>query len=198
ALSSDADAIPMASMVAVLAGIASGGICGLVNGLVVTKLRITPFVATLGMFAVARGVAVWLANRTLISFPRGGTPEWANDLARVHVPYVLLNPGFWSLVVLAVCTAVLLRRTFLGRCIYAVGSSAATARLCGVSVAQVKLAVYTLAGILTGWAGVLMFAHGSSGDPSAGQALELEVIAAVVIGGASLAGGRGTVLGALT
>src|SRR5262249_33809195 len=152
----DQESIPTASLVAVSAGIVSGGICGLVNGLVVTKLRITPFVATLGMFAAARGVAVWLANRTLISFPRGGTPEWANDLARVHVPYILFNPGFWSLVLLAIAVAVLLRRTVLGRYIYAVGSSEATARLCGVSVDRVKLAVYTLAGLLTGWAGVLM------------------------------------------
>ena len=190
--------IPMASLIAVAAGIAAGGACGLVNGLVITKLRITPFVATLGMFGVARGLAVWGANRTLVAFDRGTSPEWVADLARVQVPIIKFNPGFWSLILLAILTAVLLRMTVLGRYIYAVGSNEATARLCGVSVDRVKLAVYTLAGLLTGWAGILLFCHGSSGDPSAGEFLELEVIAAVVIGGASLNGGRGTVMGALT
>src|SRR5262245_31807661 len=192
------ESIALASIVAVAAGIAAGGVCGLVNGLVVTKLRITPFVATLGMFGIARGIAVWGANRTLVTFERGSAPEWVADLSRVKVESIGFNPGFWSLIFLAILTAILLRMTVLGRYIYAVGSNEATARLCGVSVDRVKLAVYTLAGLLTGWAGVLFFCHGSSGDPSVGELLELEVIAAVVIGGAALTGGRGTVLGALT
>jgi len=127
----------------------------------------------------------------------GGTPNWVGDLARVHVPVFVFNPGFWSLVALAALTAVLLRLTVLGRHIHAVGSSEATARLCGVAVERTKVAVYTLAGLLTGWAGILTFAHGASGNPNAGEALELDVIAAVVIGGASLSGGRGTVLGTM-
>ncbi len=192
------ESIAAASAGAIAAGIAAGGACGLVNGLVITKLRITPFVATLGMFGVARGLAVWGANRTLVTFNRGTAPEWVADLSRVHVPIVQFNPGFWSLVLLGILVAVLLHWTVLGRYIYAVGSNEATARLCGVSVDRVKLAVYTLAGLLTGWAGILLFCHGTSGDPSAGEMLELEVIAAVVIGGASLTGGRGTVMGALT
>ncbi|HYH64713.1 MAG TPA: ABC transporter permease, partial [Urbifossiella sp.] len=107
------------------------------------------------------------------------------------------NPGLWSLVLLAGLTAVLLHLTVLGRHVYAVGSNEATARLCGVDVRRTKLAVYVLSGLLTGWAGVLMFAHSNSGNPTLGEQLELDVITAVVIGGASLAGGRGTVVGAL-
>lgn len=198
ALYTGPESIPTASLAAVAAGIAAGGLAGLVNGLVITQLRITPFVATLGMFGVARGLAVWLADRTLISFPAGGTPEWVKVLSRVHVPYILFNPGFWTLAILALVIALMLRLTVFGRYIYAVGSNEATARLCGVSVERVKLQVYILSGLLTGWAGVLTFCHGASGDPSAGEALELSVIAAVVIGGASLAGGRGTVVGAMT
>jgi len=107
------------------------------------------------------------------------------------------NPGLWSLVLLAGLTAVLLRFTVLGRHIYAVGSNEATARLCGVNVARTKLLVHILAGLLTGWAGIVLFAHSNSGNPTLGEQLELDVITAVVIGGASLTGGKGTVVGAL-
>jgi ribose transport system permease protein len=192
------ESIGLASVIGVIAGLATGVLCGLVNGWVITRLRLTPFVATLGMFGIARGLAVWLAGRTLISFPKDGTPEWVGGLARVHVPVIQFNPGFWSLLLLSGAAGVLLHRTILGRHIYAIGSNEATARLCGVSVDRVKLWVYSLAGLLTGWAGILLFCQGASGDPSAGEALELQVIAAVVIGGAQLGGGRGTVLGTLT
>lgn len=204
-----------ASLAAVLAGIATGGACGLTNGLIITRLRVTPFVATLGMFAVARGVAVWLAERRLLAFPRGGRPGWVDSLAEVHPGQVdrvlrggevvteyhplwyLLNPGFWSLLLLAGVVAVVLRRTLLGRYCYAIGSNEATARLCGVNVERSKVWIYTLAGLLTGWAGILLFAQGGSGDPSAAEGEELYVIAAVVIGGAALTGGQGTVVGTL-
>jgi ribose transport system permease protein len=186
-----------ASLLAVPAGVVVGGLCGLVNGLIITRLRVAPFVATLGMLGIARGLAVWLAERKLLAFPRDARPGWVDALARVHPDYTLFNPGFWSLVVLAAGAVVLLRYMVLGRYVYAIGSNELTARLCGVPIERCKVAVYVLAGLLTGWAGVLMFAHGGSGDASAGEGLELRVIAAVVIGGASLAGGQGTVAGAL-
>ena len=186
---------PVNSMLAVAAGVTAGGICGFTNGLLVTRLHLPPFVATLGMFGIARGVAVWLAERKVLAFPLGGAPEWANTLASSQREF--LNPGLWSLVLLAALTAVLLHLTVFGRHLYAVGSNEATARLCGVNVARTKLLVYTLAGLLTGWAGVILFAHSNSGNPTLGEQLELDVITAVVIGGASLAGGRGTVIGAL-
>jgi ribose transport system permease protein len=178
----------------VTAGVLSGGVCGLVNGLVITRLRLPPFVATLGMFSVARGLAVMIAKRQLIAFQGESRPEWVDVLAFVH-PRTIFNPGFWGFVGLAIVMAVVLRRTVFGRYVYAIGSSEPTARLCGVPVARVKVVVYTAAGLLAGLGGILLFAHGGAGDPSGAEGLELEVIAAVVIGGASLTGGRGTVLG---
>src|SRR5262249_44004342 len=104
--------------------------------------------------------------------------------------------GFWSLAALAVVIAMLLRCTILGRYCYAIGSNEATARLCGVAIGRNKIVLYTLAGLLTGWAGVLSFAQ-VGGDPGGNRGLELDVIAAVVIGGAGLTGGQGTVTGTL-
>ena len=109
----------------------------------------------------------------------------------------VFDPGVWSVVVLAGLVAVVLRFTVFGRYCYAIGSNEATARLCGMGVDRTKVWIYTLAGLFAGWAGILLFAHGSSGDPHAGKQLELEVIAAVVIGGASLTGGQGNVSGTL-
>ncbi len=186
-------ASPSASLLAVSAGVLAGGLVGLTNGLLITRLKLPPFVATLGMFGIARGLAVWLAGRTALAFPVGGRPEWVEGLAKVS----LLNPGLWSLVLLAILTAVLLHLTILGRHIYAVGSNEATARLCGVNVIRTKILVYTLSGFLTGWAGIILFAQSDSGNPTLGEQLELDVITAVVIGGASLGGGRGTVVGTL-
>jgi ribose transport system permease protein len=186
-----------ASLLAVPAGVLAGGACGLANGLMVARLRVTPFVATLGMLSVARGLAIWLAERKSLVFPRNARPDWVDLLAQVHPKYTIFNQGFWSLVGLAGMTTVLLRYTVLGRYCYAIGSNEATARLCGVNIERTKVVIYTLAGLLAGWAGVLMFAHGNSGEPSGAVGLELEVIAAVVIGGASLTGGQGTVTGTL-
>lgn len=186
--------IPAASCLAVAAGVLAGGLCGLANGLLVTRLKLPPFIATLGMLGIARGVAVWLAGRTLLTFPRGGTPVWAEKVLAVAS---FANPGFWSLVLLAGLTALFLHLTVPGRHVYAVGSNEATARLCGVNVIRTKIMVYTLSGLLTGWAGVILFAQGNSGNPMLGEYLELDVITAVVIGGASLNGGRGTVVGAM-
>jgi ribose transport system permease protein len=182
-----------ASMLAVACGVLIGGFCGLLNGVLITQLSLPPFVVTLGMLSVARGSAIWLAERTLLAFPVGGRPEWVEVVSRSR----LTNPGFLSLIALAIAVAVVLRATRFGRHLYAVGSNEATARLCGVHVSRTKVIAYTLAGLLAGWAGVLLFAHGDSGNPSAGEGLELTVIAAVVIGGARLNGGKGTVIGAM-
>jgi ribose/xylose/arabinose/galactoside ABC-type transport system permease subunit len=182
----------IASLLAVPAGIAIGGMCGFCNGLVITKLGVRPFVTTLGMLSIARGLAVWLAGGQSVSFP-GERPGWVNSLANVRIE----NPGFWSLMALAIAVSFLLRYTVLGRYCYAIGSNETAARLCGIAIDRNKIVIYTLAGLLTGWGGVLMFAQGSSGEPTGAVGLELDVIAAVVIGGASLSGGRGTVLGTL-
>jgi ribose transport system permease protein len=187
----------LASAVAIAAGWATGGLCGLVNGIIISGLRVPPFVTTLGMLSIARGCATWISGRQTLSFPGGVRPGWVAALAETDSPYLLFYPGFWSLVILAAGTAVLLHRTVLGRYCYAIGSNEATARLCGIAIDRSKIMLYTIAGLFTGWAGILSFAHVGSGDPSSSVGLELTVIAGVVIGGASLRGGRGTVFGTL-
>jgi ribose/xylose/arabinose/galactoside ABC-type transport system permease subunit len=214
--------VELASAAALLAGLATGGLCGLANGWIITGLRLPPFVATLGMMSVARGLAYWLAEGRPLTFPSGGRPGWVDWLASTSPPYyagfphdfgslpwwqqaghLLLVPllappvGFWSLVLWALAIWALLRYTVLGRYCYAIGSNEATARLCGVAVGRNKVAIYTLAGLLAGWAGVMSFANVDSGDPGGNFGLELIVIASVVIGGARLSGGQGTVLGTL-
>ncbi len=191
------ESVLLASLAAVTAGVLAGGLCGLCNGLMITRLRIAPFVATLGMLSVARGVALWLAGRRPITFTGASQPAWVTRLQTAKAGALLFDPGVWSVLALAGLVAILLRTTVFGRYCYAIGSNEATARLCGVSVPRTKVWVYVLAGLLAGWAGVLTFAHGSSGNPNAGVGLELIVIAAVVIGGASLSGGQGHVFGTL-
>ncbi len=188
--------VGLASAGAIAAGVGAGGLCGLANGLAISYLRLAPFVVTLGMMSIARGLAYWLSGRTKITL--GEPPDWVNALQEAGNKYLFFDPGVWSAVVLALGAVVVLRFTVFGRYCYAVGSNEATARLCGVNVGLTKVAVYTLAGLLTGWAGVVAFAHESgSGDPNLSVGLELEVIAAAVIGGANLRGGQGTVLGVL-
>ena len=181
--------VNVASLVAVASGIGVGGYCGLINSLAITRLRVTPFVATLGMLSVARGIAYWLAERKPISFS-GARPSWVTTFQTAKADTWLFDPGVWSVFVLAVFVALLLRLTVFGRYCYAIGSNEATARLCGIHVERNKMAIYTVAGLLTGWAGVLTFANSNSGDPGSSLGLELEVIAAVVIGGMPASRGR--------
>jgi ribose/xylose/arabinose/galactoside ABC-type transport system permease subunit len=204
---------------ALAGGVALGGLCGLLNGALVTGLRVVPFIITLGTLRVFRGLAKWWAgNLSIYAFDRSRPePDWLKRTLSVNLqapPWLgggggdpirgtlaeltRLAPGVWYLLGLSLLVAFLLRYSLLGRYLYAVGSSEATARLCGVRVPRVKLAVYGLAGLLTGMAGVMQFAyfHGT-GDPTSGEGLELKAIASVVIGGGSLAGGEGTVLGTL-
>jgi ribose transport system permease protein len=188
--------VAMASAGAILAGVLTGGVLGLLNGLGVTLLRVTPFVVTLGTLSIARGLAYYFSGRTKVGFP-GAVPGWVTDLQVAEVKYALVDPGVWSAAVLAILVAILMSLTVFGRYCYAIGSNEATARLCGIPVARYKILIYTLAGLLTGWAGVLVFAQSNSGDPLTQKSLELNVIAAVVIGGASLSGGQGNVFGTL-
>jgi ribose/xylose/arabinose/galactoside ABC-type transport system permease subunit len=187
--------VALASAAAIVAGVGVGGICGWTNGMVVTRLRVAPFVATLGMMSIARGLAVWLAGRTRISF-RGALPEWVLAIGSTRSPY-LVDPGVRSALLLAAAMWIVLRYTVFGRYCFAIGSNEATARLCGVRVDRHKVWIYTLAGLLAGWAGILVFAQNGAGDPNSSVGLELDVIAAVVIGGAALTGGQGTISGTL-
>lgn len=184
---------PLAAAVAV---VAIGAACGAMIGGLVTGLRLSPFIVTLGMWGGLRGAAKGLANETIVVAPT----TWLNDLLTAVPPdrkWALFPAGVWLTIALAVVVAVLLRFTQLGRHIVAIGSNEQTARLCGVGVTRTKLAVYTLASGFAAVAGVLQYAYLTVGDPTTASGMELDIIAAVVIGGGSLAGGQGSVLGTL-
>jgi ribose/xylose/arabinose/galactoside ABC-type transport system permease subunit len=176
-------------------GIAAAALCGTVTGLLVTRLKLVPFIVTLGMMLLVRGAAKGLAEERRLEAPA----TWLNDLLRaVGGGQGLLMPkGIWLTLALALLVGGLLQFTRFGHHLFAIGSNERTARLCGVAVEGCKVAVYTLAAALAGVAGVLQFAKLSVGDPTVAIGLELDVIAAVIIGGGSLSGGKGTVLGTL-
>jgi ribose transport system permease protein len=189
-----------APAVAVLAGIATGCAAGFFNGSLISLLRVVPFIVTLGTMRVFLGLGNMLARETTLRPPPKSVPDWIPALVR-PIPdpkWYEYSSGVWLLLALAVVASLLLRRTVFGRYVFAIGSNEATARLCGVNVPWTKIAVYSVSGLFVGLAGVMQFARLSSGNPPSGVGLELRIIAAVVIGGGSLSGGRGSVLGTLT
>jgi ribose transport system permease protein len=183
------------TLTAVLGGIVACGALGVVNGLLITRLRIVPFIVTLGSMGVARGLAKYLADEQKVDAPVGGLSAL---MAKTPDPaWLLLSPGVWLMLVLAAIAALVLGRTVFGVHALAIGSSEPTARLCGVRVERVKLSIYALSGLCAGLAGSLQLARLTVGDPTTALGKELDVIAAVVIGGGSLAGGSGSILGSL-
>jgi ribose transport system permease protein len=172
-----------------------GGIVGVTNGAVITGLRVVPFIATLGMLGIARGVAKWVAHQE----PVNAAPTWVNDLV-VTFPdpwWLILAPGIWIAVLLAVVMAIVLRNTVFGRRVFAIGSNEAAARACGIATNRLKIWIYGLAGLFFGLSGVMQMSRLRQGDPTVAVGTELDVIAAVVIGGGSLSGGQGTILGSI-
>lgn len=181
--------------VALLGGVGTGALAGVLNGALVTRLRIVPFIVTLGAMGIARGFAKYLANEQTVNAPAG----WLAELmTKTPDPaWLLVSRGAWVTLVLAGLMIFVLRRTVFGVHVLAVGSNEATAHLCGVRVDRVKVAVYALSGVFAGIAGVMQFGRLTVGDPTTAIGLELDVIAAVVLGGGSLAGGSGSIAGSL-
>lgn len=178
----------------VLAMILSGGLIGLLNGAAIAGLRMTPFIITLGTLGVARGSAKWLADNQTVNYESSPINAWMTTAD----PFGYALPaGVWVALVLAVLTAVMLRNTVFGRHIFALGSNEATARLCGIPTTRLKICIYALAGCFFGLAGLFQLSRLRQGDPTVAVGLELDIIAAVIIGGASLNGGVGTILGSM-
>lgn len=183
-------------VLALLLGLGAGAAIGLVNGLLITLGKLPPFIATLAMLSAARGLALVISNGQ----PLNPIPEVVRTLGGgdlfgvVPLPVVLL-------LIMWVITIVILRSTYPGRCFYAIGGNEEAARLSGINVFRQKLLMYTLSGFFAAVAGILIAARLASAQPQAGFTFELDAIAAVVIGGASLAGGvgsaSGTFIGAL-
>jgi ribose transport system permease protein len=177
--------LPPAGVVALT--MLAGAAIGAVNGTVISYLRMNAFIVTLGMLGVARGSAKWLAGNQTVNAPASPL----NDLMTIG------GSGIWVALALAVVTGLVMQRTVFGRHLFAIGSNEATARLCGIRVQRTKALIYTLAGLYFGLAGVMQLARLRQGDPTVAAGLELDIIAAVVIGGGSLSGGVGTVLGSM-
>lgn len=174
---------------AIVAALFTGAAAGLFNGIAVTRFRLPPFVATLGMFSIARGLTMlWTGGFPVTGLgPTFGTIGTGVFL-QVPVPV-------WIAAILVAVFVLLTRMTRFGRYIYAVGGNQRAALLTGLPVDRIKVAVYTLGGLLSGVAGLIVTARLDSAQPNAGLGYELDSIAAVVIGGTSLSGGRGTVMG---
>ena len=173
---------------------ASENFCVLVAG-----LPPNPFIVTLGMMSVIRGVALWRSENQTVNLDAKAGETWITNLLAVEEPgkFWPLPAGVWVAIGLSIFIAVVMNRTVFGRRIFAIGSNEATARLCGIRVRWTQVAIYTLAGALFGLAGALQFSRLTQGDPTGAPDLALDVIAAVVIGGASLNGGSGSVFGAV-
>lgn len=172
-----------------------GAGCGMYNGFLVTALRLPPFIATLGTLGFYRGLAKWWAHSTQVIAPTGGVEKLVNPTPEPR--WLIFAPAVW--IMLAVCGIVagLLRFTVLGRHTFAIGSNTEAARRCGIKIGWTRLAVFSISGLLVGLAGFIQFARLTLGDPTVAVGLELDIIAAVVIGGASLSGGQGSVAGTL-
>jgi inositol transport system permease protein len=179
-----------AVVVPIAVGLLTGAACGLVNGVLVTRGGVAPFIVTLGMMTVARGLALIFSGGRPVANLSSELTALAGDFRGVPVP-VLCFAG------VAFAAWFFLRDFRLGRHVYAVGGNEQAARAAGVPVERVKLFAYGVCGLLTGLAGVVLAARITTGQPNAGQAYELDAIAAVVIGGTSLAGGVGTIAGTL-
>ncbi len=190
---------------AMLAGILTGTICGLLNGIAVTRLKLPPFIATLGMMLIARGFALQITGARAVSGLGDAFGELGNGaLFRIEsigddgfpnvtfpgIPYPVI-----LMVVIAIAVAYMLNRSVLGRHIYAVGSNADAARLSGVNVDRVTIFTYILSGTLAGLTGCVLMSRLVTGQPNEGVMYELDAIASAVIGGTSLIGGVGTISG---
>jgi len=181
-------------LVGVVGAVLFGGLIGLVNGFNVSILGIPPFIATLAMMLVAQGLALVISDSTPIYFT--DSPSYT-QISTGHLFGVDFPNAVLVLAVGAVISIILLNKTILGRYTYSIGSNEEATALSGISVRRWKIVIYTLGGLFTGLAGVMISARLASAQPGTGLGYELQAIAAVVIGGTSLSGGKGTIVGTI-
>jgi ribose transport system permease protein len=177
-------------VLAILAALVVSAICGAASGLMITRLRMPAFIATLAMMSIARGIASIITNGEQIV----GFPEWFSNLAIIR-NFGFLTVTVGAMIVIAFIAWIILEFRPVGRALYAIGGSAEVARLAGINVRSMTFWVYTLCALFAGLAGVILSARLDSAQPSSGIGYELDTIAAVVIGGASLSGGVGSIGG---
>jgi len=185
--------------IGLLAGLATGALAGFVNGFLIAKAKLPPFIATLGMLNVAKGLSLVISDVKPIYFDARPT---FNKIAMGSffnldsiIPGLTINNAVLILFGAAIVASLILSKTVLGRYTFALGSNEEAARLSGVNVHRWKIAVYMLTGLYAGLAGIIMASRINSAQPALGQGYELDAIAAAVIGGTSLSGGEGTILG---
>jgi len=183
------------AFLAAISAIAVCATCGAIIGLFSAKLKIVPFIVTLGMMQIARGVAKWLANEQTISTPTN--PLQTLMMVDPDPAWMVFAPGVWIGILLVVITSIILKYTILGRYTFAIGSNEKTALLCGIPVASYRIVIYTLGAAFAGVSSVMQYSNLTVGDPTAAAGMELDVIAAVVIGGGSLSGGEGSAIGSI-
>lgn len=207
-------------IVACLGALLAGALLGAFNGTAITWLRVTPFIVTLGTLGIARGVAQWIGHESQVFVQKHSwienltvklstlatddataqhrPPTWFETHVILNTPLGGLSQSVFLLVGLAILVHLILRHTVFGRSLFAIGSNETAARLSGLRVDAIKIAVYTLAGVFFGLSGLIQFSKlGGEGDSTGNVGEELDVIAGVVIGGGSLNGGEGSVLGSM-
>lgn len=178
-------------VLAVLAGVATGGLCGAVNGVLIAKFKLSPFIVTLGALTYLRGLAY---------VTTGAYPLIKSDLGFGFLGSGSVGPIPWPVVIailVFVVGYIVLKRTVFGRRIYAIGGNEQAARLSGINVDRVLIWVYTISGICTGIAGIIFSARLLSAQPMGGEGYELDAIAAVILGGTSFTGGLGSIIGTI-
>ena len=185
--------------IGILAGLGTGLLAGFINGIIISKMKIQPFIVTFGMMYIAKGLALIISGLKPIYF--NGAPDFRamamSSVVGSVVPGIDVPNAVLIMFGAAIIGSLILTRTVLGRYTFALGSNEEATRLSGVNVDRWKTAVYALCGLFAGLGGVLIAARLNSAQPALGQGYELDAIAAVVIGGTSLAGGEGTIIGTI-
>jgi inositol transport system permease protein len=178
-------------LIPIVMGLLAGLLMGAFNGFIITKSKIAPFIVTLGTMTIGRGLALILSDGRPVS-NLSDSFNYLGSGTVFGIPFLILI----FILVFALCS-IILSKTVLGRYIYAIGGNEQAARASGINIDRVKLSVYSISGLLAGLAGILLASRITTGQPNAGAGFELDAIAAVVIGGTSTAGGRGTMAGTL-